>query len=316
MKSRLSPSDLNTLMTTLGVDVVALTEILVPSGYRVEMGKVDAPGIHYNLAGHGTIAVAGGRPFSLAPHTLIIVPPNAPISIEVRAASGKSARPILVGADCHRLQPNGVLRVAVEALTPEVIQICGFFDASYGASIGLFRDLREPIVERFEPTDRIDAKLKEALRELVSQEIGAETMTALLLKQVIVALVRRSLGSSQIWAERFSILSDRQIARAFAEMSARPGAAHTVQSLAEVAGLSRSAFMARFAAMLGRSPMATLRQLRMRQAAQELATTASPVDLVARNAGYASRSSFDRAFRDALGQDPSRYRAARSGRSI
>ena len=114
--------------------------------------------------------------------------------------------------------------------------------------------------------------------------------------------------SSRSWTDRFAILADRQITRAFADMVARPGAAHTVQCLAHSAGLSRSAFMARFSEIFGRSPMAILRDLRMRHAALELTTTSTPVDVVAYNAGYQSRSSFVRAFRQAYNVDPSEYR--------
>jgi AraC family transcriptional activator of mtrCDE len=54
--------------------------------------------------------------------------------------------------------------------------------------------------------------------------------------------------------------------------------------------------------------MAILRDLRMRQAALDLTTTSAPVDVVAYNAGYESRSSFVRAFRRAYNVDPSQYR--------
>jgi AraC family transcriptional activator of mtrCDE len=66
--------------------------------------------------------------------------------------------------------------------------------------------------------------------------------------------------------------------------------------------------MARFSEIFGRSPMAILRELRMRQAALDLATTSASVDVVAYNAGYESRSSFVRAFRKAYDIDPSQYR--------
>jgi AraC family transcriptional activator of mtrCDE len=144
--------------------------------------------------------------------------------------------------------------------------------------------------------------------ELLQQEVGVGAMTASLLKQIIVSLVRRSLKSSQRWTERFSILANRQVTRAFADMVARPGAAHSVQSLAHSAGLSRSAFMARFADIFGQSPMAILRDLRMRQAAVDLTTTTMSIEVVALNAGYESRSSFVRAFRKTYNRDPSDYR--------
>jgi AraC family transcriptional regulator, activator of mtrCDE len=303
--SKLSTADLNHLMRALEIDVVALTEILVPRGHRAEMGMIDAPAIHYNLKGSGRISINRGPNMRLMPHLLVIVPPNTPFSIEV---DGGDDAIRLISRDCWKRDEEGLLRVAVPNEKPEVVQICGFFNASFGQSIGLFRDLREPVVEQFEPSDKIDGKLREAMDELLSQEVGMGAMTASLLKQVIIALARRSLKSSQSWTDRFSILADRQITRAFADMVARPGAAHTVQSLAFSASLSRSAFMARFSEIFGRSPMAILRDLRMRQAALDLTTTTTPVDVVAHNAGYESRSSFVRAFRKAYNVDPSEYR--------
>jgi AraC family transcriptional activator of mtrCDE len=308
--SKLSTADLNNLMRALEIDVVALTEILVPRGHRVEMGMIDAPAIHYNLKGSGRISINRGPNIELMPHLLLIVPPNTPFSIEV----GGGDAPRLISHDCWKSREDGLLRLAVPNEQPEVVQICGFFNASFGPSVGLFRDLREPVVEQFEPSDKIDGKLREAMNELLSQEVGTGAMTASLLKQVIIALARRSLKSSENWMDRFSILADRQITRAFADMVARPGAAHTVQSLASSASLSRSAFMARFSEIFGRSPMAVLRDLRMRQAALDLTTTTMPVDVVAYNAGYASRSSFVRAFRKAYNVDPSEYRqSAKNG---
>jgi AraC family transcriptional activator of mtrCDE len=301
--SKLASADLDNLIRALEIDVVALTEMLIPSGYRTEMGTIDAPAIHYTISGRGRISIGDGPSMPLEPHLLIIKPPNTPFAIEVDGAGPKT----LISRDCWQ-RHDGVLRIGMPMEQPEVIQICGFFNASFGQSIGLFRELREPVVERFQPTDKIDLKLREAVEELCAQEIGMGAMTASLLKQVIVALVRRSMNSSRSWTDRFSILADRQITRAFADMVARPGAAHTVQSLAHSAGLSRSGFMARFAKIFGRSPMVILRDLRMRQAALDLTTTSAPVDVVAYNAGYESRSSFVRAFRTAYDADPSEYR--------
>lgn len=301
---KLSPTDLNNLMQALDIDVIALTEILVPQGHRVEFGTIDVPGIHYNLSGVGRISINGGPTIPLSPHLLIIVPPNTPFMIEVDGGSGP---PKLISRDCWTRQ-DGILRVAVPNEQPEIVQICGFFHASFGQSVRLFGELREPVIEQFDPADKIDLKLREAMDELLQQEVGVGAMTASLLKQIVVSLVRRSLRSSRRWTERFSILADRQVTRAFADMVARPGAAHSIQSLAHSAGLSRSAFMARFSDIFGQSPMATLRDLRMRQAAIDLTTTTTSIDVVALNAGYESRSSFVRAFRKTYNRDPSDYR--------
>jgi AraC family transcriptional activator of mtrCDE len=201
---------------------------------------------------------------------------------------------------------------------PEVVLICGFFHASYGSSLDLFGNLSSPIVERFDARDQLDHKLKMALAELVSQEVGFGAMSAALLKQVIVVLLRRSISSMQSWVERFSILRDPQIARAFSEMAAQPGRRHSLRSLAQCAALSRSTFVQRFTDVVGRPPMTVLRDLRMRQAAHQLATETFTLDEIANHAGYDSRSSFVRAFRKARGTDPTEYRqriAQRAGRA-
>ena len=297
-------------MHTLEVKVIALTECLVSLGYRLALGGVDAPGIHYNLAGFGRIFIGDNPAIDLQPHTLIIVPPDAPFRVE---APNKGAPTVAASAvtGSHKITiTDGVRRHVAGEDVPEIVLICGYFNATYASSIELFRDLAAPIVEQFDTSDQLDRKLVDAMSELVAQEVGMGAMTSALMKQVLIALFRRSIGSTELWVERFSMLSDRQIARAFADMSARPGAEHTVESLAYCAGLSRSAFMARFVAVLGRPPMVALRELRMRQAARELREKNASIDRVAHNAGYASRSSFVKAFRKIHGQDPTEYRSS------
>jgi AraC-like DNA-binding protein len=296
-------------MSTLEVRFVALSECLVSAGHALELGGIHAPGIHYNLAGQGRILIGDHPAIELLPHTLIIVPKNRPFRIEVAGHKGNSTALKSVDGRLQTATKDGVRRFAAGSGDPQIILICGYFHASYGSSIDLFGTLSAPIVERFAPADRLDVSLKLALTELVNQEVGSGAMSSALLKQVIIALLRRSLSSLDLWVERFSMLTDPQIARAFAGMVAHPGAAHSVQSLAQTACLSRSAFMARFTDLVGQSPMAILRDLRMRTAAQQLRSEALSIDQISRSVGYSSRSSFVRAFRKIYDRDPSQYRA-------
>ena len=87
----------------------------------------------------------------------------------------------------------------------------------------------------------------------------------------------------------------------FSEMVAFPGTQYSVAALSEKACLSRSAFMARFVAAVGAPPFVVLRELRMRRAAELLASESMTIDQVARAVGYCSRSSFARAFRIVYG---------------
>jgi AraC family transcriptional activator of mtrCDE len=307
---RASPSDLGILMAMLEVEVISLTECLVSRNRQLSFPASETAGIHYNLEGIGQMRVGTGLPISLTPHTLVITPPKQPFRIDAATGQGATSRTGVLEARCRSGDASGtVTRTSAGSSDPEVIMICGYFRASYGSSIDLFATLASPIVERFDATDQLGYRLEAALAELVDRQVGMEAMATALLKQVLITLLRRSLSSGDLRLERFSILSDPRVTRAFARMVADPGALHSVTTLSEIAGLSRSAFMARFAGAVGCSPMVALRQLRMRQAGNLLAANVLSVEQIAHAVGYASRSSFSRAFRYAFGKDPAEYRA-------
>jgi len=313
---RISPASLDTLMHSLDVRFVSLSECVVSAGYRLELKGIDVPAIHYNLTGMGQLLIGRDPPIELEPHKLIIVPPRCRFQIEVPASARHPRGTVnTVVGKIPVASADGIRRFVAGNSAPEIILICGYFHAAYGSATDLFATLAAPIVEQFDPREQLDSRLKQAMKELISQEIGSGAMSATLLKQILIALLRRSLTSINLWVERFAMLSDRQIARAFSEMAAHPGSAHSVASLAKVAGLSRSLFMARFVELVGRPPMVVLRDLRMRQAARQLETTELGVEQIARQAGYASRSSFVRAFHKAYGTDPSRHRRVTSPHS-
>lgn len=311
--ARPSAAELNRLLTTLEVKVVFLSECLVSPGWRLQLPDHGGFGIHYNLLGEGWLKVEGEPPIAIRPHTLVVLPPGRSFALEVDAPSARRG-PLQV-QDYRRpgegrAGPGPVqVRRRVAGAQPELIVICGYFEAVFGASIHLFSGLTAPIVEQFEPSDQVDAALRHAMEELVSQEVGGGAMATALLKQVMVSLLRRSLTSDAAWVERFSVLGDPQITRAFAAMLDRPGAPHTVQSLARAAGLSRTVFMDRFRQAFSRTPMAALRDLRMRQAARALVAGQASLDQIAHDAGYQDRTGFLRAFRKVYGCDPADFRA-------
>ncbi|MBR0734810.1 helix-turn-helix transcriptional regulator [Bradyrhizobium japonicum] len=296
-------SDLDVLMATLDVDVIGLIECLVSPGWRLSFGSAVAPAIHYNLSGTGRMVVSGFSAFPLVPHTLVITPAKKPFHIEVDdPTAAKTVK--VVDAQWDPRFGERVQRFVAGDVDPMLMLICGYFRASYGSSIDLFASLSTPIVERFEPADDLGPKLQAALAEISGRQVGMQAMTTAILKQVLVTLLRRSLNSTSVWLERFSILRDRQIALAFADMLARPSADHSVLSLAQKACLSRSAFMARFARAMGCSPMVALRRIRMKRAADMLAARTFSVEQIARAVGYRSYSSFLRAFRQVHGYVP------------
>ncbi|MBO9202389.1 MULTISPECIES: helix-turn-helix domain-containing protein [Niastella] len=308
--AKVSTGDLNTLISELDVQFVWLSHCLVSPGFRLEIPGGDFPGIHYNLSGRGRMLIKGLEPIELVPHTLIVVPNNSPFKIEVFSESKHFQELRTVnGMSVMQMKDEIHQFVAGDPEKAEINLICGFFKASYGQIMDLFAGLQSPIVEVFHTNEQLGERLRIAEAEFLSKEIGSSEMSSLLLKQVIILLLRRSLASIDLWCERFSILRDARIAKVMAVMAADPGDGHTVKSLADIACMSRSNFMTTFAAITGKSPMAMLREIRMRHATRLLKNSNLSIDQVSKESGYNSKNSFARVFRQTFGKYPNEYRA-------
>ena len=81
----------------------------------------------------------------------------------------------------------------------------------------------------------------------------------------------------------------------------------TLDELAEVAGLSKYHFLRQFSSVVGMTPGAYLRTLRLCQAARKLRTTDMPILEIALSVGFADHPSFSRAFARHMGMTPSEY---------
>ncbi|HWU94468.1 MAG TPA: helix-turn-helix transcriptional regulator, partial [Sphingomonas sp.] len=87
----------------------------------------------------------------------------------------------------------------------------------------------------------------------------------------------------------------------------------TVAELAGIAGMSRSAFAARFGERLGCAPIEYLARWRMAIAKDALARGVKSLGRIAEEIGYESASAFSTAFRKRLGCSPGRFARASNG---
>lgn len=102
----------------------------------------------------------------------------------------------------------------------------------------------------------------------------------------------------------------RKIARSveyIRSLDDRQPPAVTLDELAEVAGLSKYHFLRQFSQVVGMTPGAYLRTLRLCHAARKLRTTDMPILEVALSVGFADHPSFSRAFARHMGMTPSEY---------
>ena len=92
-------------------------------------------------------------------------------------------------------------------------------------------------------------------------------------------------------------------------MHQEPSRKWTLESLAAVAGMSRSNFSARFTALVGDPAMEYLTRWRMHLAADRLLHRGTPVAVLADTLGYESESAFGAAFKRVMGQSPRQFAA-------
>ena len=100
-------------------------------------------------------------------------------------------------------------------------------------------------------------------------------------------------------------MRDSRIGAALKAIHQQPEEKWTVESLAAIACMSRSAFAARFTELVGTSAKNYLTEWRLTLAYYQLKSVKVPLIELALNCGYESEAAFSRAFKRVIGMSPS-----------
>ena len=147
--------------------------------------------------------------------------------------------------------------------------------------------------------------------ETEGPSLGSEAVVSRLFELLFVHAVRAY--SSQPGAPTkgwMAAIADRQLARAVEAMHDEPASDWTVEALARVAGMSRSAFASRFRSVVGQTPLEYLTQWRMYTATSLVQQRDMPLAEVSRYVGYESVAAFNRVFKRVTGSTPGAFRKA------
>jgi len=200
-----------------------------------------------------------------------------------RFADGEKPTQLVCGHFAYR---NDIRHPAIEQL-PEVIHIKSFDILSPGA---------------------VDSVLPLLVREMARSGPGAVSVVERLAEVLLVQILRVYFAGRADRHGFVASLSDPRVARAISTIHAGCGQRVTLDELARVAGMSRSAFAQHFKDLVGLAPIEYLVKWRMCRASEMLRTENLALDQVAEKVGYESAVSFSRAFKREFDISPGEYR--------
>ena len=295
---------LDKLLSNLAVDPEPFALCMLDCGWRV---CLPAPGpvpiFHFVLQGHGVVCDPDDRCTPVTPLSATIIPVGMAHRLQT---GGKINHELII--DEPPQEPGICKIIAGTGDEHGMIVACGKINARYGEAVGLFDHLHSILTVDMSKIPNIRSLFDQLLAEQLKSAPGYELIIASLMTQIIVHMFRLLEEESQDSLPWLSALHDARLARAMDAIFENPGANHSVESLADEAGMSRSAFAEHFSAAFSRSPISFVNHVRMERAGKMLDEGTSSIDQVANQVGFASRSHFSQAFKKHMGQSPAEYR--------
>lgn len=191
--------------------------------------------------------------------------------------------------------------------------VCGTFALRHAASDVMLASLPPRMHARGRASGGVGAWLDTTVTMLATElsrtSAGAEGMIARFTDVLVMHLIQACIDQAP---ERgggwLSALRDERIGRALATIHHDPGGNWTASSLASRAGMSRSAFFARFSELVGEPPARYLTRWRVWVAADLIERERLSVGELAARVGYASEDAFSRVFKRVMGVSPVQFR--------
>jgi AraC-like DNA-binding protein len=149
--------------------------------------------------------------------------------------------------------------------------------------------------------------------EMAEQAPGSEVVASRLAEVLFIQVLRAHIASAPERNTRernkgwLHAIFDSQMGAVLSAIHGSVNTPWTVESLAEAAGMSRSAFAARFKELLGQTPLEYVTEWRMQKAMQLLQQRDKKLIDVARSVGYESDAAFSKAFKRVVGANPGEY---------
>ncbi|MEE2032532.1 AraC family transcriptional regulator [Rhodococcus chondri] len=277
--------------------------------WALEMPAIaDAVSFHVLTAGACWLRMPGSEAVELRAGDLALVPHGKGHDLLSTPEAGPTSRVDLL-PQRYLSEQYSVLEHGGTGRTTQLI--CGIVSFDEPAARELLRSLPATV---FVAGDASAASsIRDTLRlmagELAHPQPGGEAVATrladILVVQAIRAWLATGLDTGTGWLHA---LQDARIGQALEAIHADPGNEWNLERLARTATMSRSAFSARFTALVGETPIAYLTRWRMNLARSRLLEENVTSAQVATELGYRSEAAFHRAFTRIIGRTPGSIR--------
>ena len=297
-------SDVLALVRMRG-EMVCATEFSAPWSISFRQ-----PLSHFHIVERGAawlVLDGEAEPVRLNAGDLAILPLGA--GHVLQSALGLAAEPVMTALQDRSIRDGSVYRHGGGG--DETHVVCGQF--SFGGVLAPRLLSLLPKLIHVEPTPGRPLEWLRLTSHFLVDEVrnpkpGSAIMLGRLLDLLFVQAVREWGAKRPGAVGWLSGLSDPQVGRALSALHEEPARAWTVEALADVAGLSRSAFAARFLDVVGQTPLRYLATWRLNLAADYLRAGAMRIGEIARMVGYGSEAAFTRAFKAQFDVTPAAFR--------
>ncbi len=184
--------------------------------------------------------------------------------------------------------------------------VCASLDFDGGASHPLARALPSMVVLPLGAVSGLEQSLALLFAETEQVRCGHRLLADRLFEVVLLQLLRWLIDHpdhAELPSGLLTGLADPRLARALVAVHEQPGHAWSLQRMAQQAGMSRSAFAARFRTVVGQTPADYLTHWRLAIAQSQLREGRS-VKAIALSLGYANATALSRVFAQKVGLSP------------
>ena len=196
------------------------------------------------------------------------------------------------------LRPHGMNAFPLQCVAAITLQVGGDENPLFYA---LPDQLEVDLTEELELCDIADI----IVRETQKRRCGGQFALSRLSELLVLSLLRFRIENNQAETGLFAGLAHPRLSAVMVAIHDEPGRDWKIDDFLDLAGMSRSQFMSEFQLIVGKTPIAYLKQWRMVLARIALGK-GDRVKEVARKFGYSSGDAFCRAFVGAYGIAPTK----------